>query len=502
MLARSIPISLLSLLYILSAAGLASGQSPLALPAIQPYVGDWVGEGWGNEVRFLQSQSDFVHQFPGAKDLQTGPDTDKTIMSLTVRHITHFHFVVDETGAITGEGDVTYDLFPNLCGLAALTKQVNDQINLMSKIPTIFKMATDIGISCTTRFNQEFYQEESKLSAQVEDIVTKAKNFQAAGGPGNPNVDDPTLATSLLLKKGQTQDVKDLVTAVVLGRCGSNPTYRISGSSRACLDLLVRPGTKSIQDAGETAFNASLKLEFDMLKSTTKSKLQNLDLQAQQEVAACSGGGNALRGGTMVGPADATALSKDLAANGTKAMMDMATGSAPVSLMLSIPGVTQVQYYYKGLPNGAESRDFKIKGHLVPAVGGAKIYLQMDGDVTGGDKNLYDQYTVNYRTETAPFPTWSPFLANPGDAQPSGVQRVRKIVETLKPVQYTDSVTGNTMTVNVPEQHVTYDDMARGEPFASFDESGTHRNGATVWHDYEYVWNAWKIMEPPPAGQQ
>jgi len=496
---RSIPILLLSLLFMMPVAGLAYGQSPLALPAIQPYVGDWVGEGWGNEVRFVQSQSDFVHQFPGAKNLPTGPDTEKTIVSLTVRHIIHFHFVVDETGAITGTGDITYDLFPNLCGLAALTKQVNDQINLMSKIPTIFKMATDIGTSCTTRFNQEFYAEESKLSAQVENIVTQAKNIQAAGGPDNPNLYDPQLATSLLLKQGQSQDVKDLVTAVVLGRCGSNPTYRISGSPRACLDLLVRPGSKSVPDVSEIAFNASLKLIFDMLKSTTKSKLQNLDLQAQQEVAACSGGGNALRGGTMVGPADATGLTKDLVATGTKAAMDTATGSAPVSLMLSIPGVTQVQYYYKGMPNGSESRDFKIKGRVVPAVGGAKVYLQMDGDVTGGDKNLYDQYTVNYHTETAPFPTWSPFLANPGDAQPAGIQRVPQLVVTNKQVEYTDSATGQTQTVSVPQQHVTYDDIARGEPFASFDESGTQRNGVKVWHDYEYVWNAWKIMEPPPV---
>jgi hypothetical protein len=42
--------------------------------------------------------------------------------------------------------------------------------------------------------------------------------------------------------------------------------------------------------------------------------------------------------------------------------------------------------------------------------------------------------------------------------------------------------------------------MLRSEPFASFDENGSHRNGVKVWHDYEYVWNAWKIMEPPPAG--
>lgn len=502
MLARSIRISLLSLLFIQFATGLAAGQTPQALPAIQPYVGDWVGEGWGTEVRFLQSQKDFVHQFPGAHDLPAGPNTDKTIMSLTVRHITHFYFHVDETGSVTGEGDITYDLFPNLCGVAALTKQVNEQVNMMSKIPTIFKMATSIGTSCTDRFNKEFYEEEAKLSSTVEDIVTKAKNFQAAGGPANPNIYDPKIGTSLLLKQGQTKDVKDLVTAVVLGRCGSNPTFRISGSSRACLDLLVRPGSKSVQEVGETAFNASLKLVFDMLKSTTKSKLQNLDLQAQQEVAACSGGGNALRGGTMVGPADAIGFGKNVAANGGVAAMDIATGSAPVSLMLSIPGVTQVQYYYKGLPNGSESRDFKIKGHLVPAIGGAKIYLQMDGNVTGGDKNLYDQYTVNYRKETVPFPTWSPFLANPGNAQRAGVQRVRRIVETLKPVQYTDSVTKKTMTVNVPEQHVTYDDMLRSEPFVTFDETGEHRNGVKVWHDYDYVWNAWKIMEPPPAGQK
>ncbi|MGC9971913.1 MAG: hypothetical protein ABSE56_15135 [Bryobacteraceae bacterium] len=478
------------------AASTAEAAPPGAAdPGIRPYVGDWVGEGWGWEVRFRQSQREFVQQFPGVRNLPAGPNTEKTIMALTVRHVTHYHFKVDETGAVKGEGEITYDLFPNLCGVATLTKQVNEQVNMMAKLPTIFKMATEIGVRSAERFNGEFYAEESKLAAKVTDIVEKVKAYEKAGGPVQGYDSVSKVATSLFLKKDQPKDVAALVTATVWGKC-LDPTQRIVGSHNTCLDLLVRPIEKSVQSFSETAFNASLKLVFDMLKDTTKSKLKNLDLTEQQEVAACSGTGNALAGGTRVGPATAGQLATEMAGSGVKAGMEMATGSFPHSFLLSIPGVTQVQYYYKGLSNGPETRDIKLKGRLEPVAGGAKLYLEMDGDVSGGDKRLFVEYTVNYRKDVRPFPTWSPFLQKPGDARTSGIERIYRRVDTKKPTQYTDPVTGKTKTVFIPESHTEVVDLLRGSPFAASHETGDHRNGVKPWLEYEYFWNASKVMEP------
>jgi hypothetical protein len=185
-----------------------------------------------------------------------------------------------------------------------------------------------------------------------------------------------------------------------------------------------------------------------------------------------------------------------MAGSGVKAGMEMATGSFPHSFLLSIPGVTQVQYYYKGLSNGPETRDIKLKGRLEPVAGGAKLYLEMDGDVSGGDKRLFVEYTVNYRKDVRPFPTWSPFLQKPGDARTSGIERIYRRVDTKKPTQYTDPVTGKTKTVFIPESHTEVVDLLRGSPFAASHETGDHRNGVKPWLEYEYFWNASKVMEP------
>ena len=130
--------------------------------------------------------------------------------------------------------------------------------------------------------------------------------------------------------------------------------------------------------------------------------------------------------------------------------------------MLSIPGITQVQYEYKGLFNGPEVRTFKITGRLEGDVHQAKLRLQMDGDVEG-DKNLYVEYTVNYHKTKSPFPAWSPFLDSPGDINPTFVRQGLDLVS----------------------------------PAADFSEKGEHRNGVQVWYDYEYGWHAEKVGASP-----
>jgi hypothetical protein len=103
----------------------------------------------------------------------------------------------------------------------------------------------------------------------------------------------------------------------------------------------------------------------------------------------------------------------------------------------------------------------------------------MDGDVTGGDKNLYVEYMVNYKRDRRPFPTWSPFLAKDGTARRSGIERVLERQKTKDGREVSKAT-----------------DLVRGAPFATFHDSGVQRNGVKVWHDYEYYWQAHKIVEP------
>ena len=453
-------------------------------PAIQPYVGDWVGQGWGWEERFRQSEGEFVQQFPGAKSLLGNPGTDKTVMSLVVRHDTRYDFHVDEQGNVTGEGEITYDLFPNLCGVAALTKQVNEQVNMMSKMTTIFEAATAIGNEAVSLENQAFFKEETELAEQIEHIEGTIESLEHQGWPQktqSPLAD--TLMRELTMGDGQSADVKELVSAVIWKHC-FDPRWRIAGTTPSCLDMLVRPLAKEAEmgEFFKGVLGLPIDLLYDELKKKSDAYFESLDEHSEQEASACSGTGDALAGGTKVGPSNVKELAQDLGPEAAKAGLDLAMGSAPTGLMLSIPGVTQVQYYYKGLTKGPESRSFKLKGHLVPAGKGAKLYLEMDGDVTGGDKQLYVEYMVNYKKEVHPFPAWSPFLDKPLDAQPSGIEPLYH----QNPKGAGKPSTGQT-------------DLVMGTPFASLHDSGNQRNGVKVWHGYEYFWNAWKVMEPIPA---
>jgi hypothetical protein len=124
-------------------------------PSIDSFVGDWVGTGWGWEIRFKQSAGEFGKQFARGK-LDLPFANEKIIMSLMVTHTTHFYLKIDKTGNVKGEGIITYDLIPNLCGLAALTKQVNEAINMMDKIPSIFKWAGELSKKAIKNFNREW----------------------------------------------------------------------------------------------------------------------------------------------------------------------------------------------------------------------------------------------------------------------------------------------------------------------------------------------------------
>ena len=171
---------------------------------------------------------------------------------------------------------------------------------------------------------------------------------------------------------------------------------------------------------------------------------------------------------------------------------------AAVNVLMNAPGVTKVQYDYKGLEKGPESRRFKIKGY----VDGNRLVLRKDGDVYGGDPNLTVQYTVNMVTTKQQFPTWSPFIDNDGaDLSKSGKlkQLERKSVTCpVKPAAGGNKATAGAKPAAPCTPHdelvTTYVDSAT--PFATYYKKGEHRNGVQVWHEYEYYWNAYKVTEP------
>ncbi len=116
---------------------------------------------------------------------------EKHIMTLMVTHATNFYFTVEADGNVHGEGTITYGLIPNLCGLAALTKQVNETINLMAKIPSIFKWAAQISNDLVKTFNSGWYEEEAKLAKSLSEFSTVTANF------GRENITRPITEAEL-----------------------------------------------------------------------------------------------------------------------------------------------------------------------------------------------------------------------------------------------------------------------------------------------------------------
>lgn len=266
-------------------------------------------------------------------------------------------------------------------------------------------------------------------------ILTALAGLPGAGAPGPAYPPEPA------------SDIPRLVEALTRKGCAEDGDYRaIAGVS--CTDARIASGTAEpdavLQEIGQNE----------------KKSIQALTLQSKKEDSACAQNAPSIgAAGTSVGPG----TSDELVAALVKSAIEDAKGLAlPVGLMLSIPGVTQIQYDYKGLTNGPEVRSFKIAGRVEGTVDEALLRLRMDGDVDG-DKNLYVEYTVNYQKTKTPFPTWSPFLEAPGRVSR---QFVRQQLDTLSAT-------------------------------AEFSETGTQRNGVKVWHEYEYGWRAEKVGALP-----
>lgn len=465
---------------------------------VKKFVGDWVGSGWGWEIRFKQTAGEFGKQFTKNK-FNLPFENEKIVMSLMVTHTTHFYLNIDESGNVKGKGIITYDLIPNLCGLAALTKQVNEQINMMALIPDIFKWASELGKNAVQNFNRVWHEEENKLANNLNelDVLTKRymENFQKGGTP--KQFEDEFM--KWLSGNASSDDINKLAAGILFNNCASGNSNFANG---------IFCGT-IMGEAMETELTSWAEMAKDELIDNIMSELSDKFTESMKSIAKESekgeelcrcGAGVSVNAGTKYGPTTLEELVIELGPDiATSALFESALGTAPVGLVLSIPGVTQVQYYYKGLKNGPENRSFNISGKLVSG-GGNNLFIELDGDVKDGDKNLTIEYMVNYKKENAQFPCWTPFLDDGADVFAEGNETVYEVKEIIEKIVFKDEETGQNITIDVPTKETKSKEIYRSSPFATFRESGVHRNKKSMWHEYEYFWNAHKLTEPKDTG--
>jgi len=403
-----------------------------------PYVGTWAGNGWNWEIRFKHSSGDFISQFSGIDKDELPMNKEKTIMSLLVIQENQFNFKVDANGDIKGKGTIVYDLLPNLCGVHALATQVNQMIDMLPKL----EFMTSLG---------------RKISQNTVDNFVKSTTQT-----------DFTIPMYLTTKTGSLHvPLIEIEESWVQGAAGS------------LLDINGASGTFLGKDVGGVLL----------------SKAKNRYASAQQSDNVCKQmgpkniddlwGGNKQESNSIEDFLIKSPLGLDI----MKALtFDLAN---PLSLMLSIPGVTKIQYYYKGLQNGPEKRDFTFSGHIDDA---GQMSLTLDN--IKGSQDLTVEYMVNYKKELPTFPVWSPFLDKKGTIYPKG----RDIVlynYTPKEVEvtYFDDKSDTTKRTTVTTKELKTYKKNIATPWVTFKDAGVKRDGVEVWHEYEYSWNAYKISD-------
>jgi len=458
--------------------------------SIDAFVGDWVGTGWGWEIRFKQSAGDFGKQFAKGK-IDLPFENEKIIMSLMVTHTTHFYLNIDKNGIVKGEGIITYDLIPNLCGLAALTKQVNEAINMMDKIPSIFKWAGELSKKAINNFNREWAEEYANFAGSLEEFSSFTKQY--VSDPGSLTDKELTeFVENWCVEASNSEDIRELASSVLLNRCATGQ-YNF-GTDMSCSLIGGVLNQEEVESLGKMALDELVDQVMSKLSEKYKEKMKGIELESQKGEELCKcGAGASVVAGNKYGPTTLEELVMQFGPDILDAaMFQAALGSAPFGLVLSIPGVTQVQYYYKGLKDGPENRKFKIQGLLKSG----RMYLEMNGDVYDGDKNLTVEYQVNYKKETPKFPCWTPFLKDGADAKESGKETIYESKEFVSIKEFVDPVTGEKIQIEVPERVTSKKEIYQHTPFATFRETGTHRDKKSMWHDYEYVWNAHRITTP------
>ena len=454
--------------------------------SIDAFVGDWVGTGWGWEIRFKQSAGEFGKQFAKGK-LNLPFENEKIIMSLMVTHTTHFYLNIDESGNVEGKGIVTYDLIPNLCGLAALTKQVNEAINMLDKIPSIFKWAGELSKKAIKNFNREWADEYAKYAGSLEELSSITKQ---SGSVSQEEI--KSFVENWITGAWYSDDIRKLAASIISSRCSSGEHN--FGNDIDCKLIVALLNKDVAESVGKMALNELIDQVLSKLSKTYREKMKGIGLESQKGEELCKcGAGASVVAGNKYGPTTLEELVMEFGPDVLDAaMFQAALGSAPFGLVLSIPGVTQVQYYYKGLKDGPENRKFKIKGKLISN----KLDLEMDGDVYDGDKNLTVEYQVNYKKENPKFPCWTPFLDDGADVYESGKETIYEIKNFVTIKEFVDPTTGKKIKIEVPERVTSKKEIYQYMPFGTFREEGTHRDNKSMWHDYEYVWNVHRITTP------
>ena len=453
---------------------------------VSPYAGDWIGNGWGWEVRFKQTLGDFVSQFRGKRH-ELPYSRDKIIMTLLVEHSTTFHLYVDHEGNISGEGAITYGLVPNLAGVAALTTQVNDAINMMDKVAFVFKLSSEIGKQAVQAFNRDFLVREAKLAKNMDAFSKISAADLLSGG------DKKVMITNLMQSAGEP-DAIELAKAVLWNRVQTGGYQLANGVDLSLFkDIPVSSGFKSLGQFALERFRGEILGE---INKTYAMIFDGLFKQSKKEELLClyAAGIPTIAAGLKIGPSSMEELLSNFGPEVAKAVIfDALLGRAmPTGLILSIPGVTQIQYYYKGLKDGPESRRFKIKGKIVDK----KMFLQMDGDVYDGSKSLYVEYMVNYKKSTSPFPTWSPFMDLHANVSTQGKQTIYERKTIIERKQYYDKKEKKYKTIDFERDISIPREIVFSTPFANFHQAGKQRNKVKVWHEYEYNWTAYKLTKP------
>ncbi|NNG26171.1 MAG: hypothetical protein HKM87_01485, partial [Ignavibacteriaceae bacterium] len=386
-----------------------------------------------------------------------------------------------------------YDLIPNLCGLAALTKQVNEAINMLDKIPSIFKWAGELSKKAIKNFNREWYDEEAKLTKSLNEFSSFTKNY-AVGEPGKDLSKEELNAfiEDWYTEASTSDDIRKLASSIIFNRCATGD-YNI-GTDLSCSVLSSLPVKEEVESLGKIALGEVVEQVMSKLSEKYKEKMKGIGLESQKGEELCKcGAGASVVAGNKYGPTTLEELVLEFGPDILDAaMFQAALGSAPFGLVLSIPGVTQVQYYYKGLKNGPENRKFNINGRLASN----KLYLEMDGDVYDGNKNLTVEYQVNYKTENPKFPCWTPFLKDGADVKESGKETIYESKSFITIKEFVDPATGKKIKIEVPERVTSEKEIYQDMPFGTFREEGTHRDNKSMWHEYEYVWNVHRVTTP------
>ena len=491
-----------------------------------PYMGDWVGIGWGWEVRFKSG------------DWNGHPNEKNSVMTLTVRHLMRFNFTIDAQGQVVGNGEVTYDLDPNLCGVYKAAEQINMAIDVLKNFNSALSKMRSYATQINQIFGMKSKLEEAEAKAKVErwEKFSKAKNDDKFGvtkthtspfeNMGHKAEDIGDVAASVWYQrctKGTPVQIVDGPTCDELPLGPPSPRTLSEEESKSTGEKLADFGKdqaidlakdtyKKLQEKDPNFWNHDAQYLYthmsgevvdaatEALKEKAKKTLNVFDVQEQPGKDECAGIPSTRAAGNSFNTPTAASLMQSW--NEFAESVKNMNPDAAVNVFMNAPGVTKVQYDYKGLEHGPESRRFKIKGY----VSGDKIYLRKDGDVYEGDTNLTVQYTVNLVTTKKQFPTWSPFIDDAGaDLAKSGkMAQLERISVTcdVKPAKGEGKAEGNSSAKSAAtnqctpheELQTTYKDSAT--PFATFYKTGEHRNNVQVWHEYEYSWNAFKVTEP------